>query len=455
MRKLLQFILFNVYALYTAAQVEPQLATRLQTSLDSVCALYKIKGATAAVLLPGQGIWEGTYGVSQPNVAVTKQMAFGMGSNTKTYVAALMLKLQSKGIVDLDDTIGKWIQGYVNIPGNATIRQCLNHTSGIAEYLGAAVNDSLLGNPSKIWTLSEVLLMAPAPDFAPGTSWKYSNTGYVIAGIIIEEVTNKTFVQAMRDYLLDSAGYSNTFFYGETNNAPLPGQWTMNLTGTSMVEMNTFSINIVPQLFSLANTAGAMMSTAKDNVQFWYDLVKGNLITRDEFNEMIQLRNIATNTEYGLGIFRYNRRINNRTIYSHGGTFLGFINENAIDTFSGVAISVMTNQDSISNARLLTSFIPALHRHTLSFPYLNVSTAVAKLYVDVYPNPASEKVYITTKNVQHSLHYRLFTPDGKLHYEGDVNQQSIDVSNMPKGLYLLQLTDTETGAVSHKKVMLQ
>jgi D-alanyl-D-alanine carboxypeptidase len=455
MKKIVYLISFNIYALFSIAQVDPTTATSLQTSLDSVCALYKIKGATAAVLIPGQGIWEGTYGESKQSVPVTTNMAFGMGSNTKTYIAALLLKLQTQGLVDLDDSIGKWIQGYANIPGNATIRQCLNHSSGIAEYLGAAVNDSLLANPPKIWTLREVLLMAPAPDFAPGTSWNYSNTGYVIAGIIIEEVTGKTFVQAMREYLLDSAGYSNTFFYGEANAAPVPSQWTMNLTGTSLVEMNTYSINIIPQMFSLANTAGAMFSTAKENVQFWYDLVKGNLITREEFNEMIQLTTIATNTQYGLGIFRYNRRINNRTVYSHGGTFLGFINENAIDTFSGVAISVMTNQDSISNARLLTSFIPALHRHTLGLPYLNVNAATANLNVDVYPNPAIEKIYITTHNATQNLHYRLYSLDGKLQYEGDVIQHSIDVSDMPEGLYLLQLTDTQTGIVAYKKVMLK
>jgi D-alanyl-D-alanine carboxypeptidase len=455
MKKICYSILFSICTFLATAQVDPTTATSLQTSLDSVCALYKIKGATAAVLIPGQGIWEGTYGESKQSVPVTTNMAFGMGSNTKTYIAALLLKLQTQGLVDLDDSIGQWIQGYANIPGNATIRQCLNHTSGIAEYLGAAVNDSLLGNPPKIWTMREVLLMAPAPDFAPGASWKYSNTGYVIAGIIIEEVTGKTFVEAMREYLLDSAGYGNTFFYGEPNAAPVPSQWTMNLTGTSLVEMNTFSINIIPQLFSLANTAGAMFSTAKENVQFWYDLVKGNLITRDEFNEMTQLTTIASNTEYGLGIFRYNRRINNRTVYSHGGTFLGFINENAIDTFSGVAISVMTNQDSISNARLLTSFIPALHRHTLGLPYLSTKLPDASFNFTVFPNPTNGSIHVYTPDNASTLHYQFISPDGKLQQEGLVENGIIEFQSANPGLYILQLTDTNRGTVGYKKVMVQ
>ncbi len=450
-KKLLLLLTFS-YGVLVHAQINPQMAQSLQKSLDSVCTLYNIKGATAAVLVPGQGIWEGTHGISKPNEPVNKSMAFGMGSNTKTYIAALLLKLQQAGKLSLNDTIGKWIQGYPNIPGSVTIKQCLNHTTGIAEYLSAAVNDSLLQNPPKIWTLQEMLTTVKEPNFAPGTSWSYSNTGYIIAGIIIEAVTGKTYQQAMHEWILDSAGYNHTFFYGEPNSAPLPGQWTMNLTGTSMVEMNSYQVNIIPQLFSLASTAGGLMCTASDNVRFWFDLVKGNLLDRTLFKEMLEFVPVSSGTSYGLGIFRYNRRTNGRTVYSHGGTFLGFINENVIDTFSGAVISVLTNQDSISNSRILSSVIPALHRHTLGLQYLGVNQPNTYHTLKVFPNPANDLLSIS--EYQNLNEIKLIDLTGKVHLY-TFAQPQINIKELPDGIYMLWASDKDGENYYYQRILIQ
>jgi D-alanyl-D-alanine carboxypeptidase len=363
--------------------------------------------------------------------------------------------MQSQGMLSLDDSIGKWIQGYPNINGSATIRQCINHTAGLGEYLSASINDSLLLKPSKIWKLDEILQLVDTPQFAPGTSWSYSNSGYVIAGIIIEAVTGKTYSQVMREMIIEPSGYNHTFFYGETNNTPVVNQWTMNLGGNRLTEMNTHPLNFIAQLFSLANTAGGMMSTAKDNVQFWYDLIKGDLLTPTERLELVERRNIGTNTEYGLGVFRYSRLFNNRTFYSHGGTFIGFINENVIDTFSGVAISVMTNQDSISNSRLLASIIPPLHRHTLGFAAVGLNSSNVAMNISIYPNPATHKIHIRTTDIPHEFQYQLYSTDGRLLLSGEVTTDAIDISGLQKGLYLLQIQQIKTGAVAHKRVMVK
>lgn len=439
----------------STAQIDADLANRLQFSFDSVCAVYRIKGATAAVLVPGQGIWEGTYGISTTGVPVTKEMAFGMGSNTKTFVSALLVKMQSQGLLSLDDTIGKWIQGYPKINGSATIRQCINHTAGLGEYLSASINDSLLLKPSKIWALNEILLLVDTPEFTPGTSWSYSNSGYVIVGIIIEAVTGKPYAQVMREMLLEPAGYNHTFFYGETNNTPIVNQWTMNLGGNRLTEMNSYPLNFIAQLFSLANTAGGMMSTAKENAQFWYDIIKGEILLPAERRELLTTRSIGGNNEYGLGVFKYNRSFSNRTVYSHGGTFLGFINENVIDSLSGVAISVMTNQDSITNARLLASFIPPLHRQTLGFGAVGLHTTTKTLHASIYPNPASDKIHIRTTDAKQEMQYQLFGTDGKLWKFGSIQNEMIDISGLQSGLYLLHLQDTQTGAVAQKRVLVK
>jgi D-alanyl-D-alanine carboxypeptidase len=445
--------LFSIYATFAFAQISPDLAGRLQNTLDSICTKYKVKGASAALLLPNVGTWTGTSGISKPGVPLTPQMALGMGSNTKTYIATLLLKLQEKGLVDLDDSIGKWIQGYPNINTRASIRQCLNHTSGNKEYLNASFNDSLLLNPSKIWTMKEVLSTVGTPNFVPGASWGYSNTNFVIAGIIIEEVAKMSFANAMSVYVLEPNNWNSTFFFGEPNPAPIPSQWTMNLTGSSMVEMNTYPINIINQLFSAAGPAGAMMVTAEENVQFWHKLIKGNLLTKASLQEMTTTVRLNNLVSYGLGIFRYNREINNRTIYCHGGTFIGFINENAVDTLSGVTISVLTNQDSLDNDFLLSVVIPALHKHVLNAPPTAIDNLQSQSQVLVYPNPTSEFVTIESSMLNSTDVCQILDFNGRILMQQSLDQTKINVSELKDGIYFLQVISENNQTVFTQKLV--
>jgi len=440
---------------FSMAQLSPQLEQRFKTVLDSVCSKYRYKGVTTSVLLPGMGIWNGVYGISHDTVTIKPQMAFGMGSNTKTFIGVLLLKMQAAQLLSLDDSIGKWIQGYPHINGKATIRQCLNHTSGIAEYLDARINDSLLNKPEKIWTKEEILGFAPAAYFNPGAGWRYSNTNYVIAGVIIEKVLNKSAQVAMREWVLDSANLNHTFFYGETNSATIPHQWTMNLTGTGLVDMNTAPINIIPQMFSMATTAGAMMTTAEDNVKFWHSLVKGNLLTPQSYKELTQWVNVNSSLVYGLGIFRMRNAINNRTILTHGGTFLGFINENMVDTLNGVTIAVLTNQDSLDNGDVSSQIMKALHLVTLDIPNLSINETIARKSLTAYPNPAHDKLFISTNNGIALDKVTICDLQGRTLDMHTWNGYFLDVSKLPNGLYLIEATSNDGHHRYTKRVMIQ
>ncbi|MCG9881284.1 MAG: serine hydrolase, partial [Bacteroidia bacterium] len=375
---------------------------------------------------------------------------------TKTYIAVLLLKMQEKGLLSLDDTIGKWIQGYPNLNTNSTIRQCLNHQAGNREYLSAQMNDSLLGNPSKIWSIPEILSMAGPANFSPGTSWNYSNTNYIITGYIIEKVLNKTIVQAMREWVLDPNGWDNTFFYGEPNNAVIPNQWTMNLNGTNLVEMNTYPINIIPQLFSAASSAGALMTTAEENVDFWYKLIKGNLLSPASLKELVQTIRLNTNSSYGLGIFRLNRLINGRTVYSHGGTFLGFINENAVDTLTGVSISVLTNQDSIDNNILLTRVIPALHKLVLNAYPTGIDKLSLHNKIQIYPNPSADFIHVKLEESYHpNSTYRIINSLGQTIKEGYISAEPISVNEIENGIYYLQILNSSSQEVITKTIWIK
>jgi D-alanyl-D-alanine carboxypeptidase len=443
-----------------AQQLPQALNERLQATFDSLCIKYGIKGASAAVLIPGAGIWKSAYGQSHEGVPVTTDMMMGMGSNTKIHISAALLKMQEQGLLSLDDSIGRWIRGYPNISGKITIRQCLNHTSGLADYLqNSAVNDSIFGNPDKVWDSAEILWLAKEPTFPAGTSWGYSNTNYIIGGIIIRDVLNKPFEQAIREMLLDPIGLVNTMFYGEQTTQPVAHQWSSVLTGSYMQDLNTAPVPLVRNLFSLASSAGAMITTAEDNVIFWNKLISGQIINTASLGQLLDFLLISrTNyVGYGLGVFRYRNYMNGHTIYTHGGTFYGFINDNMVDSVNGTTISVLTNQDSIDNDIILTRFVRLLHRETVRMPVTGIAEKVsANTAVRVYPNPAADKITIAVEHTNEAQLFTITDLTGREHSNGTLTgtETTADVQAIPAGLYLVCLKNGSGQVIRSGKLMI-
>ncbi|HEY9176681.1 MAG TPA: serine hydrolase, partial [Flavipsychrobacter sp.] len=305
----------------------------------------------------------------------------------------LLLKLQEQGKLDLDDTIGQWIQ-HQHVPGNITIRQLLNHTSGLYSYTSNPdMNNYILADFTRVWPPDSVLNLVKAPVAAPGGAWDYCNTNYLLAGLIVRSVTGKTMQQALRDEILTPQGLSETYFYPqETPPGTIPHSWSANLNGSvheDLVAVHNYSHNA---MFSLASSAGAIMATAKDNALFWDKLMSGQILNSGSMTEFETLVPIAAGQGYGLGVFKLNS-FNGRPIVSHGGTNIGFINDNIHDKTSGVSIVMLTNQDSISNNMLLGYCIGALHKATIQYTNVDV---IAHWEEDilVYPNPARDELNI-------------------------------------------------------------
>jgi D-alanyl-D-alanine carboxypeptidase len=448
------FILFN--ASFLNAQIPAAVAARLQNVLDSVCNKYKIKGTSAAVLIPNVGGWEGTNGSSYYGVPVIPNMLMGMGSNTKTHFAALLLKMQEQGFLSLNDTIGNWIKGYPNISGKITIRQCLNHTSGLFDYFkNSAVNDSIFGHPSKIWQPEEILSLAQKPNFTPGSKYDYSNTNYIIVGIIIRKILNKSPYTALKDMLLTPNNLNNTFNFGEEGSIVKANAWSINLTGINLTDMTTTPYQT--NLFSLANTAGSLITTAEENVRFWHMLTSGQILNATSWKEMTTMINIGGGASYGLGIFRFSKLVNGRTFYSHGGTFFGYINENMVDTTSKVCISVMTNQDSVNNGGLRNIVIAALHKVTLKMPANISNYNFESNEVSIFPNPANEIIKIDLGKIYPNSHVEIYDITGKLILKEELQEKlsSISTEKIDNGIYFLKITENDSGITLTKKIQIR
>lgn len=450
-KHLLLPILFCAFTTASFAQISPGLLARLDFVLDSVCTANNIKGASAAVLMPGQGTWTGTYGESYAGAPITEDMHFGIGSNTKTFAATMMLKLQEDGLLSLDDTIGTWIQNVQNVDGQITIRQLLNHTSGLYSFTNnpnyfASVNADV----TAIWQPEDILQFIYAPVFAPGTDWEYSNTNYLLAGLIVKAVLGTSYHQALRDSILDPQGLAATaFFPFETPTGPIPHAWSQYFGQPYLVDGVDVNWEHTAN-FSMAGAAGCIMSTAEDNVKFWNKLMSGNIISSASLDEMKQSVNLGGGTGYGLGVFRRSN-FNGHLAYNHGGTNVCWINENIYDDVTGTCISVLTNQDSVSNSVLLTKVVAALHKETIG-PLTVDPTDTRGLEIAIYPNPASKFVNIQSMN--DGLTMRLHDISGREVMDQRLNNGTTQImlDNIANGIYMIHVTNKEDRTVFTKKL---
>lgn len=443
MKKAILLLTILIVAISAQAQLNYVYKTRLNDVFDSVCNLYNIKGATAAIIVPNEGSWERAWGESHQGAPITTDMYMGIGSNTKTYTAVALLKLQEQGKLSLDDTIGKWIS-HQHVPGNITIRQLLNHTSGLYSFTNNNdINNYILPDYTKVWPIDSVMNLVKAPNDPPGTKWEYCNTNYTIAGIIIRAITGKSVHQSLRDIVLTPNNLNESFFFPqETPTGTIPHAWSNVLASGSamedMIAVHNYSHNA---FLSLASSAGAYVTTAKDNALFWDRLMNGNMLSSQSKTELLTLTSIGFGQGYGLGLFNL-PNFNGRTIVSHGGTGFGFINENLHDKTSGVSITVLTNQDSISNSILLDKVIRALHKVTIR--YTDVETVAGNSpAIMVYPNPAKDVVYIKLQQANTSM--SLFNMAGQQVHQQVLKQgdNMIKLPQLPSGSYLLNVKDKQ------------
>ncbi|KQU21632.1 serine hydrolase domain-containing protein [Priestia megaterium] len=247
---------------------------------------------------------------------------FRIGSVTKTFIATVLLQLAGENRLNLDDSIEKWLPGVIQGNGydgnQITIRQILNHTSGIADYVNSKDFDIM--DTKKSYTADEFVKMGISlpPDFPPGKGWSYSNTGYVVLGMLIEKVTGNSYAEEVENRIIEPLDLSNTFLPG--NSSVIPGtkhaRGYFQLDGASELEDVTY--------INPGSSDGDMISTADDLNKFFSYLLSGQLLKEQQLKQM--LTTVPTGregTEYGLGIYE-TKLPNGVSIWGHRGIVLGF-----------------------------------------------------------------------------------------------------------------------------------
>jgi D-alanyl-D-alanine carboxypeptidase len=343
-----------------AARVNAQsTATSLQAILDQGRVQAGLVGASATVTGPGVA-WTGASGLSNRanGTRIRPEMIFGAGSITKSFMAALILQLSEERKLSLDDTLGQWLPAVaanpaLHMPGAVTIRQLLNHTSGIYELVeNEELRNALVADPAKRWNPEDVLAFVNRPPyFPPGAGWHYSNTNYNLLGLIAARAANASVVSELQRRLFVPLGLRRTFLAGEEAVAGEIAHGHTDFFGVPKQDISSWPRTA---LDSIAGTAGALVSTSEDLARWAQALFGGEFLQPESRQQLLTF--VPTDDddrEYGLGVARlWDRQLGE--IWWHSGEIPGYEAVIAYHPESRTSIALVVNDSGSLSSIWLT-----------------------------------------------------------------------------------------------------
>ena len=317
----------------------------------------------AAIYVAGRGTaepWGAAAGIAYPDISgpITVDTPLRIASNTKTFTAATVLRLWETGRIDLDAPIGPLLSPSLNALLTAdgydtaaiTVRHLLSHSSGLYDHGGdQRFVEAVMADPGHDWTREELVGLSMAyadPQSDPGVAFRYSDTGYILLGDIVERITGRTLGVAVREELrLDRLGLTATWW--EIMEPAPPG---LIRAPQSLGSISAADWHASMDLYG----GGGLVMSARDLAVFFAALFEGRIFDRPETLEaMLWQGDHRRADHYRLGIFV--SEVNGRTFYWHSG-FWGTIALYAPDT--GVAVAGVTvNQDGFVVMRTLAESI--------------------------------------------------------------------------------------------------
>lgn len=324
----------------------------LDAGLDSLQAEYAFPGVSVAIVFPDGASWLGESGLADVSAGtpVTPNTVFALASLTKTFTSALILRLAEEGLVSLDARVVTYLPDLAVDP-DVTIRQLLDHTSGLRDFFfDEAIDKLLLAQPDRTWTEAEALAYAGTPYFKPGRGWHYSNTNYLILGMLAERVADAALADQFRERFLVPLGLGSTY-YQPTETALHPAargyRFETGATDAPAIDL-TGTSPIVPfaSVVTAARGAGGLASTSID-VARWARALYGGVVLREQSRKAVigdaaRVQQYRPTVPYGLGVQLID--IAGQPTVGHSGRLLGFRSAVRFLPETGLTIAVLTNQ---------------------------------------------------------------------------------------------------------------
>ena len=299
-----------------------------------------VPSASIAVVKDGKLYYVNAYGKAdlEKNEPATPSMRYSIGSISKQFTAAAILMLQEQGKLSVDDKVAKFLPDLTRAD-EVTIRELLSHTSGYSDYWP---QDYVMPGMLKPTTAEQIIDdWAKKPlDFDPGTKWQYSNTNYVIAGVIVEKAAGMPLLAFLRQHVFGPLHMDSIY---NTDEAKLP---TGNPVGYMRYALGP--LRPAPKegkgwMFA----AGELAMTPADLAKWDISMIDQTVLKPASYHEMeseVELKN-GVATGYGLGVDVASR--GGHRVISHTGEVSGFTAANLVFPDDRVAVAVLTNQDAV------------------------------------------------------------------------------------------------------------
>jgi CubicO group peptidase (beta-lactamase class C family) len=327
-------------ASFAAAQ-SPDLHSKIDTIARRALASTGVPSASIAVVQEGKITYLQAYGQARldPPTAAKPAMRYSIGSISKQFTATAILLLAEQGKLSLDDPVGRYVPNLTR--GNeVTIRQILSHTSGYQDFWPQDYVPPFMNQPITADKILDLWARKPL-DFEPGTQYQYSNTGFVIAGLIVEKAGGMPLLDFLSKYIFTPLNMTSVMNIDQNR-----------LTETDATGYLRYALGpprIAPKegkgwLFA----AGELAMPAEDLAKWDISLINQTLLRPASYREMeteVVLKN-GLGTRYGLGVSV--RQEAGRRAIEHGGEVSGFTATNMVFPDERVAVVVLTNQDSVS-----------------------------------------------------------------------------------------------------------
>ena len=353
----------------------PGLAGVLQRILDTTRQDFGMPGVSVAIRFPDGTTWTGVSGMADvaAGIPVTPETPFALASISKPFVAAVVMGLVEEGTLDLDDSVARLLPG-VKLGGQAidpriTIRQLLDHTSGLRDHLTAsALDKAVLAAPTVHWSVERALGYVGKPVAAPGARFYYSNTNYVLLGLIVERVTASSIVQQLHDRWINPLGLRTASYQGVDEPASTPAvayRFASRVPTAAPIAVSD-GTNVRPftAITTASGPAGSLMASAGDTARWLEALVGAEFLAPATVARMVDDARRQTAIDrrlpYGLGL--QVTPVDGRLSIGHSGRLLGQRAVARSFPDAGLTIVVLTNQSrtdpSIVLTRLLEKLLP-------------------------------------------------------------------------------------------------
>ena len=300
-----------------------------------------VPSASVAVVQRGKVVYAQAYGAAQlePRTPARPEMRYSIGSISKQFAAASILLLQQEGKLSLDDPVARYLPDLTRA-GEVTIRQLLSHTSGYQDYWPQDYVPPFMLDSIGSQKILDIWAKKPL-DFDPGTRWQYSNTNYVIAGLIVEKASGMPFIEFLKTRIFMPLGMRSVLNIDQGR-----------LTQSDPVGYMRYALGPLhpaPKegkgwLFA----AGELAMTASDLAKWDIAMMDQSLLSPASYRVMeteTLLKN-GTGTGYGLGVDV--GMDGEHRVISHGGEVSGFTSENRVYPDDRAAVVVLTSQDAAS-----------------------------------------------------------------------------------------------------------